>query len=242
MVNPPSPPFIRARHFSNGNNKPIKRIVVHCTVSACAVGARNIANFFAGGSVVSSAHYVHDQDEEFQCVGDSSVAYHAPPNTGSIGDELCCSLANKGKGHWTRADHVKMLHRSARDAARLALAYGVPIRKIGPVKMRLGVKGFCGHIDVSRAWGQTNHWDPGPFFPWKWYIRQVRKYAAQLKEPTLPPVAEEVPTFTLQERAKGAGHNVFDRVRAILQLKANTVGSQKRRRRIREVLNGIPKR
>ena len=118
-----------------------------------------------------------------QYVYDSWVAYHAPPNEGSIGYELCCSLSNGGEGHWILLDHRQMLKMVARDFARLALAYDVPIRKIGAIGLLAGRKGICGHNDISDAWGQTDHWDPGPHFPWFAFIRLVRGFAVALETP-----------------------------------------------------------
>lgn len=179
---PPSPPYLGPAKFQGGSdNKPIRRIVIHGTVSPTeAGGARNIARYFTQSVTrPSSAHYVRDPGETVQVVYDSVVAYHAPPNRHSIGYELCDWV----KGPITRWDdkpHRRMLRGAAKDVARLCLAYNVPIRKIGPVALRLGRKGICGHVDVSNAWRQTSHWDPGAF-PWRRFIRMVREEADALR-------------------------------------------------------------
>lgn len=47
--------------------------------------------------------------------------------------------------------------------------YRFDIEKISAADLRAGRKGVCGHDDISKAWGETDHWDPGPNFwrdPW----------------------------------------------------------------------------
>jgi hypothetical protein len=168
-------------------NKPVKRVVIHGTVSPTVDGgARNVAYYFT--DIVtrpSSAHYVRDPGETVQVVFDGVVAYHAPPNEGSIGYEFCDWVAQNNRllpmSRWDDDAHVRMLRGGARDVARLCLAYDLPIRKIGYLGLRLGRKGICGHSDVAKAWGQTDHFDPG-HFPWKRFIRMVRREADILRE------------------------------------------------------------
>lgn len=189
QVRPPNPTYVGpATAQGSKANLPINRLVVHCTAgSEPRVPGAARATVRYSESVArtrpSSYHYVADAQERLQYVYDSYIAYHAPPNQHSIGYELCCSLSNAGKGHWDLADHKQMLKMVARDFARLALAYDVPIRKVGAVGLTLGRRGICGHADVKDAWHQTSHWDPGPYFPWFSFIRLVRGYAEAIQTP-----------------------------------------------------------
>lgn len=251
---PPSPPYVGPPSRSSGsNNKPIRRIVIHCTVSPCEPGgARNIAAYFRGSSAGGSAHYVVDPGEVVQSAYDSVVAWHAPPNGNSLGVELCCTLGNQGKGHWERDNHQRMLRKAARLVAGLCLAYDVPIRKIGPSRLRGGAQGITGHIDVSRAFGQSSHWDPGPHFPWRLFIRMVRREAERIRrggDPTPKPDPQPTPEptpqaehLTLQERAAGKGPGRVDRARALIRIASNRTSSDTRRRTLREWLRGGPQR
>lgn len=178
----PAPKYIGPANRNGGpGNKPIKRIVIHCTVSPCATGAENIARYFKTTSTPASAHYVVDAKTTIQSLYDSYVGFHAPPNGNSLGIELCCNLHGQGKGHWSRRDHKKMLRRAARLTAELCLAYDVPAVRLTPAEMRAGKQGLCGHNDVRDAWGQTTHWDPGPHFPWKWFVQLVQDEIEQIK-------------------------------------------------------------
>lgn len=201
-IKPPSPPYVGpAAHTSSGSNKPIKRVVIHSTVSPCREGqARATAAYFRSPSAGGSAHYVCDPGDVVQVVFDSVIAWHSPPNSNSLGIELCDmpgqSESQKAPiSRWRDREHAAMLKRAARLVAGLCLAYDVPIRKVGPVGLKLGRKGICGHIDVTRAFGQSSHWDPGNF-PWKQFIVMVRREASRIKgggSPT-PPVAPEPAT------------------------------------------------
>lgn len=180
-IAPPSPKYVGpVKWHGPDDNKPIKRVVIHGTVSPCERGgARKISNYFKITNRPSSAHYVVDPGEILQCVYDSVVAFHAPPNHGSIGVELCDPVVGS-IDRWDDLEHREMLLRATFLVARLCLAYDVPIRKVGRIGLRLGRKGITGHVDVGKAFGQTSHWDPGAF-PWRRFIADVRSAASAIE-------------------------------------------------------------
>lgn len=194
-IEPPAPPYVGPpAHFSLGDNKPISRIVIHSTVSSCkAGGARQIAGYFRSKAAGGSAHYVVDPSAEVQVAYDSVICWHAPPNEHSLGIEMCDTpgpvpgdkpgtakyKAAKRAWRWVNPDQMAMLDRTARLTAQLALAYDVPLTFLSPEALRAGEHGITTHANVSAAWGQSTHWDPG-FWPRRRFMRLVRKYAAQL--------------------------------------------------------------
>lgn len=185
-MNPPTPPFIAAR-WHGGPQVPRLRIVIHGTVSPCVRGgARNVARFFATENNKTSATYVVDPGEVIQCVGDHTVAYHAPPNQDTIGVELCDPQTGPGT-RWGDRPHRQMLARGAELVAQLALAYGFPITKVTAAQLRGGRHGICGHADVSAAWHETTHTDPGPDFPWTHFVAAVHAAADVMAKPKKPP-------------------------------------------------------
>jgi len=184
----PSPAYLGpAVHTSGEHNKPIHRIVVHCTVSPCvAGGARATAAYFRTEKAGGSAHYVVDPGEVVQAVYDSWIAWHAPPNPNSLGVELCDDLKNpawdKANAHrWEDDDHSATLRRGARLVAELCLAYGVPAVRLTTADVKAGKRGICGHVDVSRAFGESSHWDPGAAFPWDRFMGLVQGEVKNLK-------------------------------------------------------------
>ena len=112
-----------------------------------------------------SAHYAVQWDGTVgHMVPDKDIAWHAGSgsvNRRSIGIEHTGFAYAMQPG--TRAEWSKRQQRaSAKLVAKLARKYGVP----------LNAKHIIAHDDVPN---QT-HTDPGPYWPWKSYMRRVRWY------------------------------------------------------------------
>ena len=194
-VQPPSPKYLGpAAHTSAGDNKPINRIVIHSTVSACKPGgAEEIAAYFRSPKSGGSAHYVVDPAAEVQVVYDGVIAWHAPPNPNSLGIEMCDTpgpvpndppgsarfKAAKRAWRWVQPNQQAMLKRTARLTAQLCAAYDVPTRFLSIDDLKAGKHGITTHNNVSQAFHQSTHWDPG-FWPRRRFMRLVRKYHAEL--------------------------------------------------------------
>jgi hypothetical protein len=194
-IKPPAPTYRGpAAHTTAGDNKPITRIVIHSTVSPCAEGgAEMIARYFRSEGSGGSAHYVVDPAETVQVVYDGVIAWHAPPNSHSLGIEMCdipgpvpgdrpgtaAFKAAKRSWRWIRPQQRAMLENTAELTAQLCLAYDVPLVFVGYRGLRAGRHGITTHHHVSQAWGQSTHWDPG-FWPRRRFMRLVRKHAKAL--------------------------------------------------------------
>jgi hypothetical protein len=150
----------RARHDSGPRRKSrIKWVVLHSTEGGTA---ESVARFFAT-TAQASTHLVVDDKECWRMVPDLVIPWGAPGvNTGGLHIEQC------GYARWTRAEwlaHGHTLDRSAAKAARWCHMYGIPLRWVGPVGLRLGRKGITTHADASKAFKKGGHWDPGAGFP-----------------------------------------------------------------------------
>jgi hypothetical protein len=194
----PAPTYLGPpAHYSKGNNKPIDHITIHSTVSACVPGAaRVVAAYFRTLEAGGSAHYVVDPAEVIQSAYDSVICWHAPPNAHSLGIEMCdmpaLSLArwrrktppvhraSKWPLRWIEPNHRKMLRLTINLTAELCLAYDVPPVFLTPRMLRNGRRGITTHNNVSRAFHESTHWDPG-FWPRRLFMREVRKEIARLK-------------------------------------------------------------
>ncbi|HUR74465.1 MAG TPA: N-acetylmuramoyl-L-alanine amidase [Sporichthya sp.] len=164
--------FVQAAKHGGSQSK-VTRIVIHGTVSPCVEGgARNVARYFQSSSAGGSAHYIVDPGETVACVHENVVAYHAPPNTNTIGVELCDP--QKGANtRWGDAAHEAMLVRAAALVRQVAARWDVPLIRLTAAQVKAGKHGICGHVDVSNAFGQTDHSDPGAGFPWTHFMDLV---------------------------------------------------------------------
>ena len=210
-------PFIPAYHYSVGSNLPINRIVIHGTVSATRPGgARATASYFQNPASGGSAQYIVDPVETIQSAFDDTICWHAPPNQGSIGVEFCDWVYWQQGGQtvadldpfWagkTEADFNRrwslprwdaMLRRGAQLVSNLASQHSVPVARLSVADLLVGHHGICGHVDVSQAWHQTDHTDPGPTFPWSTFMAYVMGATvgpAPSPQPSLPPHPTPVP-------------------------------------------------
>jgi len=117
----------------------------------------------------TSAHFYVDSDSVVQCVRTTDEAHTAAGRGNDIGIHIeVCGRAGQTAAQWddpvSRAtiDHLAGLCRT--------LLHKYPrIRAVDltPAQLRAGQRwAFCEHKDISVAWGETDHWDPGPAFPW----------------------------------------------------------------------------
>jgi hypothetical protein len=181
-------------HVHSGkNNHPINRVVIHSAVMKCVPGgARQLGNMNQH-STTGSWHYATDPVEAIQCSYDSYVCWHAPPNPHSLGIEMADYPVPFPSGRRTRAwwhrlkqvwrwrgpNHRKMLHVTAKLTAELLLGYDLPIEFLGVRDLRAGKRGFTTHANVSKAFGESTHWDPGAW-PRRKFVRLVKRYAREL--------------------------------------------------------------
>lgn len=176
---PPSPPFIEAGHHG-GAQRPML-IVMHSTVSPCAVGgARAIARYFRDTDKAVSAHYVVDPSETVQCVRDHTVAYHCGHNQDSIGVEMCEFPSLTNMARWFTRPHRLMRRRAVNLTARLCLAYGIEPYYQGARALKAGKLGVTTHRQMSLAFHQSSHWDPG-VWPRRRFMKAVRRRMAELR-------------------------------------------------------------
>jgi N-acetyl-anhydromuramyl-L-alanine amidase AmpD len=159
----------------SGGQTNITRVVIHDEeMPERPTTAEDCAAYFASSSSGGSAHYITDNDSEQHCVPDRRVAWHAPPNSGSIGIEQS-GYARQSRAEWLDDYSRRNIARTAARTAELCVRYGIPVRRLSVADLTAGARGICGHVDVSRAWGQSDHGDPGPNFPWDVFMSLVRE-------------------------------------------------------------------
>lgn len=174
---------IPARWFHTGRLKPIRLIVIHCTVTnENPTGAEAVARAFARGDRKASAHRVVDSDSIVQCVKDSDTAFAAAgANSDGLHLELV-GLPDQTVAQWTDPFSTAMLTRAGPTIREWATENTIPYQWLTIPEVADGTtRGFCTHHDVSRAFPNvsTGHWDPGPNFP--------KTYAMGVWHPITPP-------------------------------------------------------
>ena len=135
--------------------------------------------WFGGPKAGTSATDIFDPIDGVKMLDEHTVPYHVGPNGNglSTGSEHCGSV-NLTQAQWLSANGRAMLDRSARRSAQRAHERGWSLSdcrwlSVSEVAKKT-VKGFCTHNDIRLALGGTTHSDPGPNFPYAWYMDRVR--------------------------------------------------------------------
>lgn len=149
----------------------IQRIVVHTTENPAGTPAANVANYqltSASGSyhvlVDTTGHRLREND-------DSWITWSTGNNAGNVQG---VNLSFVAQAAWTRAQWLaqeKMLRAGATVVAYWSKTHNIPATKVTTGR------GVCGHGDL-RAFGGTDHTDPGPNFPWDVFLSYVNQVLA----------------------------------------------------------------
>lgn len=99
-----------------------------------------------------------DQDSVVYCLPASAVAFAAPGCNHDGYQVEHAGYARQSPEEWGDAASVAMLQLAA------------------------GMSGFVGHDQVSRVYKRSDHTDPGPAFPWSYYMSLVRGDARAERE------------------------------------------------------------
>ena len=200
-INAPPRRGYKAVHSSGPRDKAACQfIVTHCGEAKTAQG---MASWFTNPASGGSTKIEVDADVSYQTLSDLTIPWGAPP-LNSTG--LHCELA--GYSAWTAAGWLKrrrMLQRAAWQYAKWSIKYQIPVRWLTAAQLRKvtavpgkGNGGFTSHVEISKAWGKTDHSDPGPGFitasgspsktvPRILLMSYVKKYRKQMLAPKAKP-------------------------------------------------------
>ncbi|NYF44636.1 peptidoglycan recognition protein family protein [Streptosporangium sandarakinum] len=168
---------IQARYYHKGRLRPVRLIVMHSMEAPeKPETAENVARWFATNSPETSAHVCVDPDSAVRCVNDGDTAWAAPnANADGLHIEMA-GYARQTRAQWQDAASLGTLKQAAKVAAAWVKKYGIPVKHLTPAEVRAGKKGFCAHVDVTRAYpGTGSHTDPGTGFPWDRFLAMVQE-------------------------------------------------------------------
>lgn len=189
-------------YHHGGEQKSIDRVVVHVTDSGeypwCSMPetALGTIRYFTSPNSGGSAHVVCDTETTLRALPDNVVAYHAPPNENSIGVEIA-GRAALTREQWLSPSCWPAVERGAAEVTAAAMRHNVPLVRLSPADLVARKRGICGHVDVSQAFRQSDHWDPGPGFPWDEFVARVAFYHRQYSHDYHPTNDPERSTVTL---------------------------------------------
>jgi N-acetylmuramoyl-L-alanine amidase CwlA len=181
------PPTIKHRtraadpaNYSKMRREP-RLIVIHSTEGREGDGATddNVAAGIAKPKPAgqrTSFHDVVDGDSVTHCVPYLLTAWHAghTANLIGIGVELC-GRADQTRDQWLDETSGRTLGIAARLVGELCREFKIPVVYLdAPTLNASNPRGITMHRDVSNAWHESTHTDPGPHFPIVEFMDAVR--------------------------------------------------------------------
>lgn len=176
----------RAANDSGPRSLSPKYIVIHSTESRNRKGsARAVAAYFARPTTPASVQLTVDDFDCYRSLPDNVIPWGAPPfNSRGLHVEQC------GYAAWTRAEwlaHRPTIDKAALAVARWSVMYDIPLTWLTPAGCKQYRSGVTSHRNVSLAFGQSDHTDPGDpkgnkHYPYDYFMAKAKAYATLLKD------------------------------------------------------------
>lgn len=137
----------------------------------------------SGGRYGSSYHCITDTERLIPAVPNDVVAYSAA-GANHDGVHLCIpGKAGQTREQWLDTNSRAFIRQAAMWLVDQSRAENIPLVRRNAAQVKAGAAGVCDHDAVSKAFGQSSHWDVGPNFPWDVLWNDVNAYLAS---PLLP--------------------------------------------------------
>jgi N-acetyl-anhydromuramyl-L-alanine amidase AmpD len=124
-----------------------------------------------------SAHYCTDNNSIVQCVRLADIEWtvgNRPGNYRGINWEFA-GFASQSASQWRDSYSTAMLTRAMPYMRSDAARFGIPLRRCTIADLTAFRPGVTSHNDLRLAFGITTHTDPGPNFPWSWFIESLQE-------------------------------------------------------------------
>jgi N-acetyl-anhydromuramyl-L-alanine amidase AmpD len=180
-------PFVPAKFFRKVDGERRVRLIVIHSMEFPEKGdtAESCAKFFQdprdkhGKPRPASAHVCIDNNSIVQSVLDNNIPAAAPgANSDGIHLELA-GFAKQTEAEWLDDFGKQLLENAAEAAAQYCLKYDIPVLRLTNPDLANGkTKGFVSHAQVSEVFKLSDHTDPGPSFPWQFFLTSVEAHRA----------------------------------------------------------------
>lgn len=139
--------------------------------------AEDIGRYFQHPDKPSSAHIGVDSNSICQYVKKNNQAAGAP---GANQDGFHVEFAGYGREtreQWLDPYGISMLALGSDAIAQLCIDLKIPPMHLTNAQLADKTqKGIVGHVQVSQVYQLSDHTDPGPNFPWDYFIQSVRAF------------------------------------------------------------------
>lgn len=169
----------------------VRLVVIHSMESAeKGDTAESVGRWFQIIDRPASAHIGVDSNSIVQYVRDNDVAYGAKGvNEDGIQVELA-GKAGQSTTEWLDPYGTLMLDRAAGAVAQYCLKYDIPIARLSLEDLKKGRRGIIGHWDATQVYKpNAGHTDPGPNFPWSFFLERVKTHVLDIAGHSARPTA-----------------------------------------------------
>lgn len=197
--------YLEAKWMGAVRGQPTLLVVHSMEAPEKGTTAEETAMFFHNGSggKKTSAHRCLDNNSIVDCVPWNRVAYAAPgANNNGYHYELA-GYAKQTKLDWADDFSRAMLLMAASEMANDCMRWNIwPVaRRAADLKRGL-TNGITMHREVSVAYHQSTHTDPGPGFPFDDYCKLVASIVQQRQNPHSPATPPLPPPAVQQQLAQ----------------------------------------
>ena len=164
--------------------KDLQYVVIH---SEEADTAESTAVWFSNPHCSASTQLAIDDNICFRTLADQLIPWGAPPlNLHGLHVEQA-GYARWPKWRWMR--HINTIKRTAYRTAYWCWSYNIPARFLSVNQLKelgmspgVGKGGITSHRNVSLAFGESDHMDPGTGYPYTTFMFFVKYYLRKMKK------------------------------------------------------------
>lgn len=181
-----------------------RRLLVVHTFEGRDLSAESMAAYQQSPDAGGSYTLVIDRDGRTARENDDEFR---PWAAGSTGNRVGWHFSLAGQAAFSREQwlaRTAQLTTLARVLAAYSKAYRIPLDLLDARRVAAGARGVCGHAEISAAWREVDHTDPGRGFPFDVVLDLARKVNTPVT-PTPGPTPAGTDAYAVDARAQLTG-------------------------------------